>query len=158
MRRDQAARFSARGASTVGKRVLHIELTPEPHLLFDRPPWSPPQETRFVEVPTAGLDAVLDDDLLGGLYTQFYIDHAQLEGQVSALLESRPLVTLGDVCAAFPPQKGVAEVLAYLELAANHPHHRIDTEAVEALDVPLFDGGSIRLRLPRIEFHRRGLP
>lgn len=141
-----------------GSVFLRIELTPEPNLLYDRPLWSPPTETRFDDIPAANFDEIVDEDLLSGLYTQFYIDRAQLEEQVYSLLENQPSITLSEVCAAFPPQNGVAEILTYLDMAAHHPHHRINAEVVDVVDVTLYSGdGNIRLNLPRIEFHRRPL-
>lgn len=135
---------------------FRVELTPDPNLLYDRPLWSPPTETRFNDIPIADFDEIVDEDLLSGLYTQFYIDRTQLEEQVYSLLENQPSITLREVCAAFPPQKGVAEILTYLDMVANHDYHRIDTETTETIVIALYNGdGDIRLNLPRIEFHRR---
>lgn len=142
-------------------QFLYLELAPETNLLYDRPLWSPISESRFADrSPVAEFEEeVFDNSLLNALYTQFHIDRTELEAQVSQLLERHASVTLGTICTVFPPKKGVAEVLAYLDMAAHHPHHRINPNATEAIVVDRYDNkGTIRIDLPRVEFHRRTSP
>jgi hypothetical protein len=97
------------------------------------------------------------DDLLS-LHTQFHIDKAVLYRHIEALLDIRSQVTLTEVLAHYPPEKGLAEVLAYCTLAANDPNHSIDEQHVETIELPIttLAGHEIRiLTIPRVLYQRR---
>jgi hypothetical protein len=97
------------------------------------------------------------DDLLS-LHTQFHIDKAVLYRHIEALLDIRSQVTLTEVLAHYPPEKGLAEVLAYCTLAANDPNHSIDAQHTETIELPIATvaGHEMRiLTIPRVLYQRR---
>src|SRR5258708_38910148 len=69
------------------------------------------------------------------LHTQFHIDKAILYRRIEALLNVRSQVTLAEVLAHYPPEKGLAEVLAYCTLAADDSDHCIDAQQTETIEL-----------------------
>jgi len=141
-----------------GEAFVLMETSPDVHLLWDRPLWSPAQENRFDNPVTLVAEEEINADLLNVLYTQFFVDQAQLEQRLSLLLERTDTVTLYEVLTAYPTEKGVAEVLTYLRIAVQNPYHQIDFTATESVEILLNDQQTKqRLRIPRTSFHRRPL-
>ncbi len=98
------------------------------------------------------------DELLS-LHTQFYIDKAALLRRVEALLDKRSQVTLVDVLAQYPPEKGLAEVLAYCSLAADDPDSSIDAHQKDLIELRVATpDGLVENRIvsiPRVLYTRR---
>jgi hypothetical protein len=103
-------------------------------------------------------------DLLS-LHTQFHIDKAILYRRIETLLNIRSQVTLAEVLAHYPPEKGLAEVLAYCTLAADDPDHYIDAQETETIKLPVATMFSretpsrsprhVALTIPRVLYQRR---
>ena len=105
---------------------------------------------------SAGEEPAIAD--LISLHTQFHIDKAILYQRIEALLNIRQQVTLAEVLAHYPPEKGLAEILAYYTLAADDPDHCIDTQQTETIELPIAmtSGQEIRtLTIPRVLYQRR---
>ncbi len=97
------------------------------------------------------------DDLIS-LHTQFHIDKAILYRRIEALLNVRSQITLAEVLAHYPPEKGLAEVLAYCTLAADDPDHCIDAQQTETIELPvatMFGQETKTLTIPRVLYQRR---
>jgi hypothetical protein len=95
----------------------------------------------------------MDDDSVRSLYGQFYVDPASLRLRIETLLETRPHCTLGEVLDRYPVQKGLAEVITYLTIAAADARHQIDPAAQETINLPaLRDEQPRLLSLPRVVF------
>lgn len=131
-----------------------LETVPEISMIMDRPLWSPALNAK---VDTYDLVFGQEDDLasLEALYAQFYVDVDELRERLARLLEESPSVSLVEVLTHYPPAKGVAELLAYLQIADEAPQHHIDMEIKDEIPLVLTDGSSmIRMRLPRIVYGR----
>jgi len=131
-----------------------LETTPEISVIMDRPLWSPGLNAK-VDAPNLAVGDVEELASLQALYAQFYIDMDKLRERLARLLERSPSVSLVDVLEHYPPEKGVAELLAYLQIADEAPQHRIDTDSSDEISLILTDGISkLRLRLPHIIYGR----
>lgn len=97
-------------------------------------PFTPPKRLDLKGVtPTAGNpDAVV----ASALYAQQYIDPAELRGRIDTLLRGRKQITLSEVVEAVPPEKGLAELIGYFNLATHRERYQravINTERDEAI-------------------------
>lgn len=130
---------------------LWIEEDPTVDMPLARPLWTPSAATTFagVEPTTAALDLSSAD--LVALFTQFYVDESHLRRRVAALLERQPLVTLGEVAAAYPLTQGLAELVGYVALAAHDEAHKIDDTQWD--EIELGDDGRL-VRLPLVIFKK----
>ncbi len=82
------------------------------------------------------------------------IDKARLLGQIRRALQSEPQINLGELLQRHPLQQGLAELVAYLELAANDKHSAFadgQTQLITWLDA---QGIQRRAAIPLIVFRR----
>lgn len=94
---------------------------------------------------------------LAALYDQAHVDEAHLRECIRRSLSDRDAVTLAELVAEFPVQKGVAELLGYLRIATRDPHARIDDSTTDSLEYDVQGGAGRRVRMPRVVFSRGGL-
>ena len=92
------------------------------------------------------------------LFSQVVVDKSALSRHIRHALQSVPQVTLRELCAGRPLQHGLAELVAYLELAGEGFKSMID-EAAEDIIVWWGTGRDGRkrakqARLPRVIFVR----
>ena len=85
-----------------------------------RPIWRPPQALDFSESrPLSGLQPNQAD--LQALFNLFHIDFRLLRERIDLCLETRNRVTLEEIISLHPLEKGLAELVAYVHLAAQYP-------------------------------------
>lgn len=106
------------------------DLGPEITLPLDRPLFTPPVKVRFL---VQQLVEGLSDQSPDALFEQVYVDRARLREQIKRMLETRVSVSLGEVVGGHPLEQGLAEIVAYLALAADSPLARIDDTARQVL-------------------------
>jgi hypothetical protein len=98
---------------------------PDIDLPTERPLFTPPWKPK-----------VADQILLDGatefptdvLYEQVYVDKAELASRIRRALQTQPQVSLGQLLESHPLQRGLAELVAYLSLAAEDAHAIIEDE------------------------------
>lgn len=137
---------------------MELEGPPEAHLVMEHGLWEPGESFSVAAQPVNADDDAPDIDELRSLHTQFHIDKMLLYQHIESLLEVRSRVTLAEVLQHYPPQKGLAEVLAYCTLAADDPDHSIDEYETEEIDLPVATpfGPEVRtLTIPRVLYQRR---
>jgi len=120
---------------------------------LERQLWQPPATSRFDHRPLTQGEANLAEADLNALSHQVYVNEQQLRRNIDTLLERRPSVTLADVVASYPIERGLTEVIAYLSIAAKSRQHRIDTDVHDTISL----GPQAERRdmtLPRIVFAR----
>lgn len=137
---------------------IELEGPPEVHLVMEHGLWEPGDTFSVSSRPvnTVGEGPAIDD--LISLHTQFHIDKAILYRRIEALLNIRSQITLAEVLAHYPPEKGLAEVLAYCTLAADDPDHYIDAQQTETIELPvatMFGQETRALTIPRVLYQRR---
>ncbi len=150
--------FHATGTMSEEGAFIELEGPPETHLVMEHGLWEPGETFSVADLPVNADDEELALDDLLSLHTQFHIDTALLYRNIEELLDVRSQVTLADVLAHYPPEKGLAEVLAYCTLAANDPDHIIDEQLTETIDLPVAmpSGREMRtLTIPRVLYQRR---
>jgi hypothetical protein len=138
--------------------LIELEGPPEVHLVMEHGLWEPGDTFSVSARPVniVGEGPAIDD--LISLHTQFHIDKAALYRRIETLLNNRSQITLAEVLAHYPPEKGLAEVLAYCTLAADDPDHYIDAQQTETIELPLttMSGQETRaLTIPRVLYQRR---
>ena len=110
-----------------------------------RPPRNPVLALNAVETGAAELD-------LAALFGQTAVDEKLLRGHVAELLRGQAQVTLAEVTTAFPPERGLAEVVGYLRIAADEGA-AMDESVTETVVIPSSaDRPEKRVRLPRVIF------
>jgi hypothetical protein len=88
------------------------------------------------------------------LFEQVYVDRAKLQERIVRLLETRAHVSLSEIVATHPLEQGLAEVVAYLAIAAESPRASIDERAEETLQWCDAVGVERAATLPLVTFTR----
>jgi hypothetical protein len=129
---------------------IEIDGFPEIEMTMERPLADEPQDTsiKAKALKTADIDLTGLD--LNNLVNQFFIDREKLELQVSELLKSKKQVTLKDVVDKYPVQKGLSEVLTYINIATQSSRSFINKQKVELIVID--DKGRKAIQLPEIIF------
>lgn len=140
--------------STSTRRPFHtIEGEPDIELPLERPLFDPPEQVKSTERPRAA-SSLIDDEALIDLYDTFYIDDTMLHERIERLLMSRAEVTLAELITSYPVEQGMAEVIAYLQIAARDPRHNIDRTALDTVMIRTRDGNERQIDVPRIIYRR----
>ena len=99
-------------------------------LPLERPLYSPPLRPAILDTPITGGLADVDDS---ALYTQIVVDTAELARHVRQALQNRSQVTLREICELHPLRHGLAELVAYLNLAAADTKACVDENVTDAI-------------------------
>ena len=90
---------------------------------------------------------------LDSIFQQVYVDKDLLKQHIHTLLENREKVTLKEVLSVYPLEKGLFELLAYMEIAKQEPSHF--TAAKERIPFMGIDGQDRYVEMERIIFEKR---
>ncbi len=132
---------------------IYLEGGPAVEMPLERQLWEPSITSRFDHRPLAQGEANLAEADLNALSNQVYVNEQQLRRNIDTLLERRQSVTLADVVASYPIERGLTEVITYLSIAAKSRQHRIDTDVHDTIS--LGEQAERRdMTLPRIVFAR----
>jgi hypothetical protein len=117
---------------------------------LERPLYSPPLKSRIAELAVEAGAVEVDTT---ELFSQVVVNKAALSGHILRTLQGTTQVTLGELFRRWPLQHGLAELLAYLELAGEAFASTIDEETDEIIvwSSGARDGGlqQKQARLPR---------
>ncbi|MEO6623785.1 MAG: DUF3375 domain-containing protein [Burkholderiaceae bacterium] len=103
----------------------------------------------------SGAIATGDEDLdAAALFSQFIVDKAALAQHVRQSLQQRTQVTLAELVRTRPLEQGLAELVAYLSLAAEPGRAVIDDTQEDQVDWTARSGQHKSARLPRVIFSR----
>ena len=94
------------------------------------------------------------EDESGGeaLFNQFHVDKARLLEQIRQALRQRPRISLGELLETYPMQHGLAELVAYLDLAASDRHCAFDEHQPQLVQWQDASGTLRRASIPLIVF------
>jgi hypothetical protein len=131
---------------------MHIDDTAADIALpMERPLHTPPLKPAII-------DAAIDTDEVevdaGALFSQIVIDKAVLSRHIRHALQQRSRITLRELCQERPLEQGLAELIAYLQLAGEEFKAAVDEENE---DIIAWRDSSDRMkqaRLPRVIFVR----
>lgn len=133
------------------KAFLWVEAEPNVDMPWERPLWTSPATTTYADIEPEVTVLDLSAANLDALFGQFYVEESRLRRHIAALLEQKPVVTLGEVTAVYPLTQGLAELVTYLALAAHDESHEIDGRAWE--EVVMGENGRVA-RLPLVKYKK----
>jgi hypothetical protein len=97
-------------------------------LPMERPMYTPVLKPKIANIRLQAGDDSIDAAVL---YAQIVVDKAKLAANVRQALQTQAQVTLKELLARQPLQHGLAELIAYLQLASETPNAVIDEDVVE---------------------------
>lgn len=112
--------------------LLEIEGLFKPVFTMERPLFSPPRVVSFekTDIPEGLSEA--DTKLL---FEQFYVDIDELKNNIRQVLRTKTQAALSELIDIYKPQKGVVEILGYMQIASTDRKHLIDRESEEKLNI-----------------------
>ncbi|GAB6058341.1 DUF3375 domain-containing protein [Desulfonatronum parangueonense] len=133
-----------------GFMELH-EMSADIELPMERPLFSPPFKARIADVELEQGESDVDAD---ALFAQIVVDREELRQNIRMALQDRPQISLGELTVQRPLRHGLAELVAYLQLAGERPHTVVDETATETVQWSVAEDILRRARLPRVIFVR----
>ena len=147
----ETSALSVREGMPQGAFIDIDEPAPTIRLPMERPLYSPPVKPLITGEVLTGDEAQIVAD---ALFDQINVDKAHLLANIRRLLAGRSQVTLGQVLFEHPLQHGLAEVVAYLSIAADDANAVFDESAPEYVSWPDGQGRERVASLPRVIFNR----
>jgi hypothetical protein len=99
-------------------------------LPMERPLYTPPIKPSIADLAIEAGDEDVDAAVL---FSQVVVDRAQLARHIRQSLQGRAQVTLRELCATRPLEHGLAELVAYLQLAGDSFKSVIDEDVSELI-------------------------
>ncbi len=113
------------------KDFITIPGNPQINMIMERPLWnvavSPELMKKMIE---NGSSELVDTELL---YSQFDIDRRELQSRFDQLLEKNSQVTLQSVIEHYPIERGLAEILVYVDIALKNKNAFINEDIYETM-------------------------
>lgn len=151
LRGIEAGALAVRTQAPPGEFMAIDDTAPQIDLPMERPLHAPPTKAMLDAVTVAAGDEDLDT---AALYSQFVIDRAALARHVRQSLQARTQVTLAELLHARPLEHGLAELVAYLGIAAEPGRATVDEAVHDSVAWVTGDGQARRAHLPRVIFSR----
>ena len=151
LRGIEAGALAVRAQQPVGSFMAIAETAPSIELSMERPLHAPPTRLALLSAAIVAGDEDLDP---AALYAQFTVDKAALAQHVRQSLQQRSQVTLTELLVTRPLQQGLAELVAYLALAAEPGRALIDDTQEDQVHWLARGGQQKSARLPRVIFSR----
>lgn len=120
-------------------------------LPFERPLYEPSRKMMVDDDVVAADDSALD---AGALFSQFHVDMERLKSNIDAVLAHAEQATLAEITDAYPLSQGLAEVVAYYQLATESEWADINPGATQQLSWSLPDGSIREATIEQIIFGR----
>ena len=117
-----------RARQPAGEFITIADTAPSIDLPMERPLHAP---AVTLAIASARIAAGIEDMDAAAMYSQFIVDKAALAQHVRRSLQQRTQVTLTELLASRPLQQGLAELVAYLSLAAEPGKAVIDDSVQE---------------------------
>ena len=102
---------------------------------INRPPYTPPARPVIAAEP---VEEGVSEHRTDALFEQVYVDPQELQRRLRRLLRQHGQLSLQEVTQHYPIERGLTELLTYLNLASQDPKtivHPEVTEAIEVLDL-----------------------
>ena len=151
----EAKALALRDAPPPGEVMSIADTAAEIELPMERPLYRPAVKPLIADVELEAGSADLDASVL---YSQIVIDKPRLTRHIRHALQQRTQITLAELCTLQPLQHGLAELVAYLQLASEGFKTTVDegaTEVIVWLGVSADGTQQARqARLPRVIFVR----
>ena len=136
--------------------VMHMANTSAGiRLPMERPLYTPPMRPVIADIDLEAGDGNVDASVL---FSSMVVDKVRLVRHIRRTLQDRSQVTLHELCTAEPLQQGLAELVAYLELADDEFETHVDEASTDTVSwqSATADGAPIlrQARMPRVIFVR----
>ncbi len=139
--------LALRQESLSGNFMSLAEMSARVELPLERPLFRPPLKPLITSLALDEGDAVLDTT---ALYMQVVVDRSELRHNIHQALQGQNQITLAEVITRHPLCHGLAELVAYLQLAGEWPQRAVDDDVQEQVSWRSADGTIRRATLPRI--------
>jgi flagellar motility protein MotE (MotC chaperone) len=149
----EARALAVREAPPAGDFMQLADTAASIDLPLERPLYRPPVKPMIADVELEEGDAEVDTAVL---YAQVVVDRAELSRHIRQALQMGSQISLGEVITRHPLRHGLAELVAYLQLASEWPHAAADEEQQDLVEWQTDDGMVRRARMPRGIFVRNG--
>lgn len=120
-------------------------------LPFERPLYEPSRRIMVDDVVVAANDTEVD---AVALFSQFHVDTERLKSNIDDVLAGAEQATLGQVANAHPLTQGLAEIVAYYQLATESDWASINPDESQQLSWQLPDGSIREATVEQIIFVR----
>jgi len=133
--------------------LLELDEIVKIDLIVDRPLFNPPQKVNFTNKnPKQGVSTA-NNDLL---FEQFEINMVELKGKIKSALKNKTQISFTDFVKEFEIEKGVAEVVAYIEIAYKERNkHIVEENLHDTIDIRnTKTNKNFRVKVPQIIFCR----
>lgn len=133
---------------------LVIEESPKINLFLERKiTFEKPDLPEFTTQPSASEASITDLTGLANVYGHLYVDRKKLEKRIMQFLAKQSQVTLKEIIAAFPVEKGLSEIICYFTIAKD----RLGKAIINGKDFEeiIFDFANQKMiKVPQIIFMR----
>ncbi len=123
LRSIESKALSVRARPPDGEVAVIPAIGVDIELPMERPLYSPALKMRIADLILDAEEAEVDAAVL---FSQVAIDKAKLSTHIRRALQEVPQITLQELCARWPLQHGLAELVAYLELSCEDFRYTID--------------------------------
>jgi hypothetical protein len=151
----EAKALALRGTSLSGELMSIADTAAEIELPMERPLYAPAVKPLIADIALEAGDADVD---VAVLYSQVVIDKPALARHIHHALQDRSQVTLRELCEMQPLQHGLAELVAYLQLAGDAFKAVVDEAVLETIvwkrKGPDLQEYAKQAKLPRVIFVR----
>ena len=136
--------------------VMHLaETAASVKLPMERPLYRPPVLPVIADVELEAGDGDMD---ASALFSATMVDKSRLVRHIRRSLQDHSQITLHELCASEPLQQGLAELIAYLELADEEFETHVDEQSTDTVSWPgtTADGAPVQRQahMPRVIFVR----
>jgi hypothetical protein len=142
--------LAIRDAAPAGPVMALDEPAPDIALVMDRPLFTPPLKPQIDEIAADAVEDVPSD----ALFNHVYVDKERLAGRIRRALQTRSQVSLLDLVDTHPLEQGLAELVAYMSLAAAEGACVIDDAQRQTVSWSDGEGGIRQATLPMVAFCR----
>jgi hypothetical protein len=147
----EAQALAVREALPAGDFMRIDDIAADIELPMERPLFTPPVKPVIADIALESGEAEVD---AGALFSQVVIDKAALARHIRQALQARSQITLRELIDAHPLQHGLAELVTYLQLAADSARTVVDEAVSDPVAWQATDGQWKRAWLPRVIFVR----
>jgi len=147
LRNVESRALSLRAYQPAGNFMPLSDTSVTVDLAMERPlyraPFKPVISDLVLDEGDADVDAAI-------LYAQIVVDRAELTDHIYQTLKGQRQASLAEVVTRYPLRQGLAELVAYLQLAGDWPATVVDDEVEDQISWEADDGVIRRASLPRI--------
>ncbi len=140
------------------KPFFPINGKPRLNFTMNRPLFTPPARPVISSEPVEEGSTEQHADRTNLLFEQVYVDPQELKRRIQRLLRSQAQVTLREVTEHYPIEKGLKEVLVYLDIASKDRKSLRNEEIIENIAVSdvKYSLQKFYVQVPQLIFSRHG--